>query len=68
MLLKPFGVAYIPLLTSQPATSFVAHPTPEGLTSITFSGGYRVAELTGVRRTTVSRLGDGPPRCSRRCR
>ena len=49
VLLAPLGVAYVPPLVSLsctvPVTSFAVHPITQGLTDVTFCGGYGVADI-----------------------
>ena len=61
-LLATIGLEYLPGLHSGPVTSFEAHPLTTGLTSVTFQGGYLVAEVAGVpgANTVVARLPVGP--------
>jgi hypothetical protein len=60
-LLAPFGVAYSGPLLNQPVTSFATHPITAGLTSVTFAGGYAVADLGGTAstRTPIAFLPQG---------
>ena len=60
-LLAGLGVEYIAELRSGPVTMFEPHPLTAMLTSVTFAGGYRVADLPGATstRTVVARLTDG---------
>jgi hypothetical protein len=60
-LLKPLGVAYSGALRNGPVTDFVAHPTTTGLSSVTFNGGYLVADLGGTTstRTPIAFLPEG---------
>ncbi len=55
------GVEYLSDLRNGPVTMFDSHPLTEGLSSVTFAGGYRVGEIMGTpgTRTTVARLADG---------
>jgi len=55
------GVEYLPDLRNGPVTMFESHPLTEGLSSVTFAGGYRIGEIAGApgTRTTVARLPDG---------
>ena len=50
-LLSPLGVGYAGPLLSGPVTSFAPHPITAGLTSVTFSGGYGIADLGGGQST-----------------
>jgi hypothetical protein len=61
-LLAPLGVAYeLPLIANGPVTSFVSHPTTAGLTSVTFTGGYAIADIgnSASTRTIVATLPEG---------
>lgn len=60
-LLAPLGVAYAGALRSGPVTEFVAHPITAGLTSVTFNGGFLVADLGGSAstRTPLAFLPEG---------
>jgi hypothetical protein len=50
-LLAPLAVAYTGALLNGPVTSFAPHPITTGLTSVTFEGGYEVADLGGTAST-----------------
>jgi hypothetical protein len=50
-LLAPLAVAYTGALLNGPVTSFAPHPITAGLTSVTFEGGYEVADLGGTAST-----------------
>ncbi len=50
-LLAPLQVAYTGSLLNGPVTTFAAHPITMGLTSVTFAGGYAVADLGGAAST-----------------
>jgi hypothetical protein len=50
-LLAPLAVAYTGPLLNGPVTSFATHPITTGLTSVTFAGGYEVADLGGTAST-----------------
>ena len=50
-LLAPLGVAYDGARLSGPATRFATHPITAGLTSVTFTGGYPIADLGGMAST-----------------
>ena len=50
-LLAPLGVAFGGARIWGPATSFVANPITQGLTSVTFTGGYAVTDLGGSAST-----------------
>jgi len=60
-LLAGLGVEYLAELRSGPVTMFDPHPLTAGLSSVTFAGGYRIAEIPSGAgtRTTVARLVDG---------
>ena len=63
-LLSPLGLAYTnPFIKRGPITSFVAHPLTQGITSVTFTGGFPLVDLgTGVaQRTAIGYLGPGEP-------
>jgi len=47
-LLAPLEVAYAGPLMSGPVTEFAIHPITQGLTSVTFEGGYAIADLGGT--------------------
>jgi hypothetical protein len=47
-LLAPLGLAYLPGLVSGPVVNFATHPVTDGLSSVTFNGGYLVSELPGA--------------------
>ena len=53
-LLAPFGLEYQPGLHSDPVTMFAAHPVTAGLSSVTFLGGYLVADLGGSSGTSTA--------------
>ncbi len=53
-LLAPLNLAYSGGLVSGPVTSFTDHPTVNGLTSITFSGGFAVTAIDGDVASTVA--------------
>jgi hypothetical protein len=59
VLLAPLSVAYTGGLLNGPVTSFAAHPITQGLTSVTFNGGYAVADLGGgsSTRTPIAYIG-----------
>ena len=61
-LLAAVGLEYLPGLHNGPVTSFEVHPLTTGLTSVTFLGGYLVAEVAGIpgANTVVARLSVGP--------
>jgi len=50
-LLAPLGIVYKGDRVWGPATSFANHPSTAGLTSVTFTGGYSVADLGGSAST-----------------
>jgi hypothetical protein len=50
-LLAPLEVAYTGPLLSGPVTMFATHPITLGLTSVTFNGGYAIADLGGTAST-----------------
>lgn len=52
-LLQPFGLSYSPGLHSEPVTIFATHPVTVGLTSVTFLGGYLVADAGGAGGSSV---------------
>ena len=57
------GLEYIAGLRNGPVTTFHVHPTTSGLTSVSFLGGFRINEVTGVTggaNTVVAELADGP--------
>lgn len=55
------GVVYVGgLLLNQPVTDWVAHPLSEGLTSVTFAGGFRVGESMPGVGTVIANLPQGP--------
>lgn len=54
-LLAAIGISYVAELRNGPVTSFATHPLTQGLTSVTFAGGYRV---TGA-GVAVAHLADG---------
>ena len=45
-ILASFGIEHLAGFVSGPITDFAAHPVTAGLTSITFNGGFRVAQTT----------------------
>ncbi|HVH40994.1 MAG TPA: hypothetical protein VM925_01585 [Labilithrix sp.] len=59
-LLAPLGVAYAGARFDGPITQFVPHPITQGLTSITFLGGYAVEPIDDVTstRTAIASEGD----------
>ena len=59
VLLAPLSVAYSGGLLNGPVTTFATHPITQGLTSVTFNGGYAVADLGGgtSTRTPIAFLG-----------
>jgi len=50
-LLAPLQVAYGGALLTNPVESFAVHPVTNGLTSVTFTGGYAVSDLGGSAST-----------------
>jgi hypothetical protein len=52
-------VAYVSPELWGPVMTFVPHPTTQGLTSVTFVGGYAVSDLGGTAssRTAVASIG-----------
>lgn len=60
-LLAPLGVAYNGSLSGGPIMSFATHPITTGLASVTFAGGYAVADLGGTAsvRTPIAFLPNG---------
>jgi len=63
-LLAPLGVAFSGERSWGPATSFAAHPITQGLTSVTFTGGYPVSDLGGASSTStaIAFLPSTPPK------
>lgn len=63
-LLAPLGVAFSGERSWGPATGFAAHPITQGLTSVTFTGGYPVSDLGGASsmRTALAFLPTTPPK------
>jgi hypothetical protein len=60
-LLVEFGVEHLAGLRSGSVTTFAAHPLTTGLTSVTFSGGYRLGNLPSSEGSvTVAEITDGP--------
>ena len=61
-LLAPFGLSYQPGLQSEPVTNFASHPVTQGLTSVTFLGGYVVADAGGTpgTSTVIGSISAGP--------
>lgn len=59
VLLAPLSVAYTGGLLNGPVTTFATHPITQGLTSVTFNGGYAVGDLGGgsSTRTPIAFLG-----------
>lgn len=53
-LLAPLAVAYQGPLLNGPVTSFATHPITQGLTSVTFAGGYEVGDLGGTASTRTA--------------
>ncbi|HRI10435.1 MAG TPA: hypothetical protein PKW35_21595, partial [Nannocystaceae bacterium] len=55
------GVVYVGgMLLSQAVTEWVAHPLSDGLTSVTFLGGFRVGETMPGTATVIANLPQGP--------
>jgi len=63
-LLAPLGVAFSGDRAWGPATSFATHPITNGLSSVTFTGGYAVADLgsSSSTRTPIAFLSGTPIR------
>ena len=63
-LLAPLGVAFSGDRVWGPATSFATHPITKGLTSVTFTGGYAVADLasSSSERNAIAFLPSTPPK------
>lgn len=63
-LLAPLGVAFSGDRSWGPATSFATHPITNGLSSVTFTGGYPVSDLGGASstRTPIAFLPSTPPK------
>jgi hypothetical protein len=61
-LLAPLGLAYAMPRIWGPVTQFATHPITAGLTSVTFTGGYVVAEVAGGTgtRTPIGFLSTNP--------
>lgn len=62
-LLTGVGLALGGTLTNGPVTMFAPHPVTEGITSVTFLGGFHVAEVEGVAggvNTVVATIADQP--------
>jgi hypothetical protein len=59
-LLAPLSLAYSGTLMDGPVTQFAVHPITAGITSITFDGGYGIADLGGAAgtRTPIAFLPD----------
>jgi len=53
-LLAPLEVAYDGPLLNGPVTMFATHPITMGLTSVTFNGGYAIADLGGTASTRTA--------------
>jgi hypothetical protein len=60
-LLLGLGVEYLDGLREGPVTMFESHPLTEGLSSVTFLGGYRIGEIADApgTRTIIARVSDG---------
>jgi hypothetical protein len=65
-LLAPLGVAFGGDRVWGPANSFAMHPITQGLTSVTFTGGYAVTDLGGSSsvRTAIAFLPGTPPKAA----
>ncbi|HEX2670857.1 MAG TPA: DUF4350 domain-containing protein, partial [Polyangiaceae bacterium] len=63
-LLAPLGVAFSGDRSWGPATIFAVHPITNGLSSVTFTGGYPVSDLGGASstRTAIAFLPSTPPK------
>jgi hypothetical protein len=61
-LLEPYGLSYGGSLFNGPVTSFATHPVTEGLTSVTFDGGYLVSvtSVPGGTSTVIGSIPAGP--------
>jgi len=61
-LLAPIGLEYLAGLYSEPVTMFAVHPVTNGLTSVTFAGGYLVKDLgvSGGTSTAIGSISAGP--------
>ncbi len=61
-LLAPFGLSYQPGLQNGPITNFATHPVTAGLTSVTFLGGYVIADSGGAGGTStpIGTIAAGP--------
>ena len=57
-LLAPFGAQYVGGLQSGPVTEWETHPVSDGVSSVTFAGGYLITDSTGT-STVVARLAGG---------
>jgi hypothetical protein len=62
VLLAPFGLQYQGALSSAVADKFEPHPTTEGITSVTFLGGYTILSNPGpgVTNTLIASNSAGP--------
>lgn len=60
-LLARLGLEYVSPWFNGPVTSFVAHPTTEGLNEITFLGGYAIDDIGGAsaKRTVIASTNNG---------
>jgi len=63
-LLAPLGVAFSGDRIWGPANSFAAHPITQGLTSVTFTGGYAVSDLgaSSSTRNPIAFVSSNPPK------
>jgi hypothetical protein len=59
-ILGEFGIAYQGALLNGPVTDFLAHPIGAGLTSVTFAGGFEVAETMAGTTDVVAQLPSAP--------
>lgn len=59
-ILDRFGISYSGMLISGPVTDFAIHPTTEGLSSVTFSGGYMVSETMAGSTDVIAQIGATP--------
>jgi hypothetical protein len=59
-ILAEFGIVYTGALLNGPATDFPAHPIGTGLTSVTFAGGFEVAETTPGTTDVVAQIPAAP--------
>ncbi len=61
-LLAPFGLEYVPPLLIEDVTNFTPHPVTQGLSLVTFNGGYEVRDNgAGLGTSTpIARVTAGP--------